>query len=487
MRQFLHDSTFWWAIGLVIGTPTVILILGEMISRMRKREHPLVSTLSSVRTFLLPCVAAYFTAVHVAQVDRDSVPMRVLLTLLYISLLNSVLALVNGVVFSNNEKQSWQARMPKLLRDLVRVALVAIGSGLALSTVWHINLGNVFAALGVGSIVLGLALQEPLGNLFSGLMLTFERPLEVGDWITIGDKGGEVVEINWRAVHILTSSKELHILPNSTLAKNSFANYSRPTRVYSDSIEIAFPSFEPPNRIKELVNSVVQDTPGVLQDPPAVVRTNRYDNASTSIIYRIGFHVEDYTKLSSVRDEMLTRLWYAATRAGLSVATPSSVASQSGKKQIEGLTDLPEQLLRSLRQFGLTDLEDFTDRLSHLTIRRYARGETVMKEGVPFDGLFLILEGDVSLTVRDPHGNSQPVVQLSRGEFFGERSLLSSQSSDVTVTALRDLEAIVLDTAQLHVLLEKTPRLAREIGQVMETRRQIIQRLRSSQHSRLAG
>ncbi|MFO0876671.1 MAG: mechanosensitive ion channel family protein [Gemmataceae bacterium] len=489
MMPFIHDGYFWWALALVVGTPMLILILGEMITRLRACEHPLVGTLTSIRSFLLPVLAAYLTAIHVAEVDRDAMPMRVLLTLLYISVLNTVLALVNGVVFGASVKNSWQARMPKLVRDLARVGLVALGSGLALSSVWHIDFGSVFAALGVGSIVLGLALQEPLGNLFSGLMLTFERPFEVGDWIMVGDKVGTVTEVNWRAVHILTGANELQIIPNSSLAKNNFGNFSRPTRIYAESIEIAYSMDEPPNRIKAIVGEVVRQTPGVLDSPGPSVRTARYDNGESSIIYSIGFHVADYSQVGRVRDEILTRLWYASARAGLAAPSPTQTSIQLTREDVEseGKEALPEKILRPFRQFGLTNVEEIASHLCQKAIRRYAHGELVMREGQPFEGLFLILDGEASLTVRDTAGTQLTVAQLTRGDFFGEKSLLSCQTSDVTVTAFTDLEVVVLDTAQLHSLLETTPRLAREIGQVMETRRQAIQRLRGHGGLRLAA
>ena len=78
--------------------------------------------------------------------------------------------------------------------------------------------------------------------------------------------------------------------------------------------------------------------------------------------------------------------------------------------------------------------------------------------------------------MRDRLGNPQPIVQLSSGEFFGEKaSLLSEQVSDVSVVALDDLEVLILDNETLQHLLLRTPRFAHELGEVMELRRKLVQ------------
>lgn len=480
LRLFFADPSFWWGLGLVLGTPLVLLILGEMINRLRRRQHPLAVSLGGMRLLLVPCTAAYLLVVHVAEIDRDAVPVRILLTLLAVCVLNTTLSLFNVLVFAQAARSTWQARTPKLVRELARFLLVLIGTGLALSSVWSIDLGSVVAALGVGSVVLGLALQEPLGNLFSGLMLTFERPFEVGDWIQVGDKAGEVVEVNWRAVHILTGTQELQIIPNSSLAKNSFGNYSRPTRLFAENVELTFSADEPPNRIKGMLARVVAGTPGVLAEPAPRVRTAKQD--ASAVVYKITFHVSDYKEVGGVRDEVLTRAWYAARRAGVTDHAPIQATVQLTKQEADASANcvLAEEVLRPFRQFGLAEVEEVAKQLRQRSVKRYACGERVMVEGEPFAGLYLILDGEAALTVRDVRGQEQTVVRLARGTFFGEKSLLSCQTSDVTVTALTDLEVLVLDSDQLHAILERTPRLAREIGQVMESRRQASQRARGT-------
>ncbi|MFM7538472.1 MAG: mechanosensitive ion channel protein, partial [Planctomycetota bacterium] len=84
--------------------------------------------------------------------------------------------------------------------------------------------------------------------------------------------------------------------------------------------EIGFSYDDPPNRVKEVMLDMLSDTPGVLSDPPPAVRTINY--ADFSIIYHMGFSVARQEELAATRDRIMTRLWYVARRAGLTIPFP---------------------------------------------------------------------------------------------------------------------------------------------------------------------
>ena len=171
------------------------------------------------------------------ELDPAGLMMKIVSTVAWIFVIHTGLSLIKDVVFASAAADSWQARVPKLLLDLARTILVLIGGAIVLSTVWEASLTNLAAALGLGSIVIGLALQEPMGNVFAGMALLFERPLAVGDWITVEGTTGKVIEINWRSVHIKTSTRDVRIVPNSSLYKGSFSNLSRPDTRHTEVVE----------------------------------------------------------------------------------------------------------------------------------------------------------------------------------------------------------------------------------------------------------
>ena len=287
--EILAPETIRWAIALVLGFPLLMVILGEVALRLDRAKRPLGSTLRLVRNLVLPTLAVLLLCWKIIGLPQTSTAIRVLETLFWITLIHACLSFVNDVLFDHPAPGSWQARMPKLLLDLGRLILVIIGASLVLSMVWGLDLSKLAAALGIGSIVIGLALQEPLGNVFAGLMLLIERPVALGDWIEVGDTTGRVVEVNWRSVHVETMTREIHVIPNSELNKGTFSNLSRPTPLRTVNIDLGFSYDDPPNRVKEVLLPLLRDTPGVLDAPAPLIRTMSYDDFA--ITYRIIFSV----------------------------------------------------------------------------------------------------------------------------------------------------------------------------------------------------
>src|SRR5262245_5128933 len=222
------QETLRWALALVVGFPLAMLLMGEATLRLRRQGRPIVATLRTVRNLVLPTLAILLLLRHVVGLSPRGTEVRVATTVLWIFLIHAALSFVNDVVFASAAEGSWQSRLPRLFRDLARLILVLLGACVVLSTVWGADLPRPVTSLGVGSIVLGLALQEPLGNVFAGMMLLFEKPVSVGDWIQIDGIIGKVLQITWRSVQIETGMRELRIVPNSSLSKGSFSNLSRP-------------------------------------------------------------------------------------------------------------------------------------------------------------------------------------------------------------------------------------------------------------------
>jgi small-conductance mechanosensitive channel len=463
-----------WAVGLTIGFPAAMVLLGELILRLRRQGTPVARTLAIVRHMVLPLLAVQLFLTKVMSFRSADTLVQIVQTLLWIFLIHASLSLINDVVFASAREGSWQARMPQLLLDLARLILILVGGAIVLSRVWNLNLGALVTALGVGSLVLGLALQEPLGNVVSGILLLIERPFSVGDYISIDGGGmvGKVVDINWRTVHVEMETGERRIVPNGILAKGSITTFSRPSAQHTETIRLNFAYADPPGRIKQVLIEILGHIDGVLKEPPPSVRTQEY--LGTSIAYTVNFTMNGYANLSMVRDEFLTRLWYAAERYGLT--TPNASAGIAREKSAFDVWKTPEpaKLLGQFPLFGIDKASDLGEHGAHMAVRVFAQGERVIEAGETRAELYVIVAGRAAIFVQDVRGQTHEIARLSRGEFFGEMSLLSGRASDATVVALEDLVAVELDPDVLQSVIERTPRLAREIGNVMDVRRKAI-------------
>jgi small-conductance mechanosensitive channel len=464
------DTSLRWALGLGVGFPLLLLLLNEATVRGRRNGSVLTPTLLALRNWLLPTLGLALLCRQVLDVSAGSTLDRVLWTVVYSVALYVLLAFLNDIVFGAAAQGTWRAGVPSLLRDLLRSLLVGAGLALVYSFVWEKELAGALTALGVGSLVIGLALQEPLGNVFSGLMLLAERPVAIGDWVNVEGQVGRVIEMNWRAVNFQTFTNDMIVAPNSSLYKASFMNLSRPTAVRTECVELRFSFDEPPNRVKEVLLQMLRDTPGVLPEPTPQVQVSSY-NEST-ITYQVYFSFPSMADLYTVRDAVLTRVWYATRRAD--IALPLPVAVEIGEEAAVRKEELQPNIAQELAPFPLFHSQ------SPATLLEFAEGETLLQYNDEQDGLGLLVSGRAVMLGKDANGRETVVAQLQPGDFYGENSILAGQVSIAAIRAETDVRVVLFDLETARRLMEGSTRLAREIGATIESRRKAVDSLRRS-------
>jgi small-conductance mechanosensitive channel len=457
------------AIALAIGFPIALLVLNEWISFLERRSNPLAKTLRTCRNLVLPSLALLLFLTWILNLPGDSSLVRWVETAFWITLLLALLGIINDIVFGMGNRKALGERFPKLFRDLAQALLVAIGAMVIYSKVWGMEIQGALTALGLGSIVIGLALQEPLGNIVSGLMLLLERPLNVGDWVNVDGVTGKVTEINWRSVHIQTPTSETRVVPNVSLYKGAFSNLSRPTPERTEVVDMGFSYDDPPNRVKELLLELLRNTPGVKTDPEPLVRTFNY--ADFSIIYRMIFTVEAQETLGETRDRIMTRLWYLARREGLTIPFPIQMEYRPGEDPSKPQKSTTQWLNEQPRFKIALQPND----LANLDLREFTLGELLHTPKKPFEGCALILRGNIALLASTNEGQDLPVSTLSSGECFGENLTAGSSSDAITLRAQSDVTLLWMPSVQMDQLLNRSSSLSSEVGDAIELRRLAVQ------------
>ncbi|WP_107670538.1 mechanosensitive ion channel family protein [Cyanothece sp. BG0011] len=470
----VEQNWFRWAIILILGFPLIMILLNEIIVRLRQEEKPLVATIVIFRNLVFPLVALLLFLTRVLEIPEETTTIRLVKTLVWIGMIHAILSAFKVVIFDEAVAGSWQERVPDLLLDLIRFFLVACITAVILSTVWKIDLGALLTAFGVGSLVIGLALQDTLKNLFSGILLLFERPFALGDWLQVGDTIGKVIKVNWRSVYLQTRDRDSVVIPNSILAQGNFTNYNRPTPLHVERFSFGFSYDDPPNKVIQVLTETALSTPGILKEPSPWVRVENY--ADFSITYQIGLFVDNYETMLKIRNDFVIRIWYAAKRYHLTIPYPIQTEYHMDLAQMPkpNPTQQVTDMMRSLPNFGHLAAERFIEEKDASNIRYYAQGEWVFQEGERILGLYLILNGHALILVRDNNGQNQEIARLGQGEFFGEKILLTGECSDVSVMALDDLEVGVLSPEVVATLLEQIPRLSQEFSELLETRRKEV-------------
>src|ERR1700712_1282345 len=222
MGEIWNEPWFGLALGIAIGLPVLLVILTEVLAWLVRRDHPAAKPVRLLRNLVLP-VGALFALLSLASntTGVELTWVRVVATLFGFLVILLVLSSVNVVLFGNPQEGSWRERLPSIFIDLARLGLILVGLAVLFSWVWGADIGGLITALGVTSIVIGLALQNAVGSIISGLLLLFEQPFKIGDWLSTSEGKGRVVQVNWRAVHIETPEGTL-VMPTAALADGSF-------------------------------------------------------------------------------------------------------------------------------------------------------------------------------------------------------------------------------------------------------------------------
>ena len=358
---------------------------------------------------------------------------------------------------------------PSIVQDALIIAFFAITATLVLQE-------RVLATTAVGAVIVGLALQDTLGNLFSGLAIQVERPFRVGQWVTIGGKDGLVSEITWRATKIRTKAGNFVIVPNSVLARDTITNYSEPTLDTRIELEIGASYDAPPNEVRAVIRAALRDEPLILQDhePDILV----VDFGPSAIVYRIRVWTTDFAADERVRDRVRTRVYYAFRRHHILIPYPVQVQIQQEAAPFPS-ADRPAfaALLGAVDIFAALSDAQRLELLEGAHTSLYGAGEIVVRQGDAGSSIFLVARGDAAVTL---DGVTGELARLHEGEFFGEMSLLTGEPRTATVTAITDCELVEIGADAFRRVMLGDPTLVERVSTAVAARRSDLEHHRAA-------
>ena len=308
-----------WMIAIAVIVPAVILFTGWVIKRREAAGRPTTAP-KVMRYLVLPTLVTHIFIRFVMGVGGDQIITKMTETILSLSFLVFLFNAINYLFFSEHNILTKEETIPKLGRDVLNFGLTMVFGSAVLSSVWGLNLGSLLAALGVGSLVIGLALQEPLGNLFTGISLLMAQPFRKGDWIEVGDEKGKVKDFNWRSVKIVNRNNELVVIPNNMIGKQTIKNLSRPSRVHAVLISIGFSYDDAPAKVKEAMLELALATDGVLNTPMPQPLTLSYDDFY--ITYGLKFYIRDFADEIALKDLLMSRFFDMAADKQFTIPFP---------------------------------------------------------------------------------------------------------------------------------------------------------------------
>ena len=349
----------------------------------------------------------------------------------------------------------------KILSDII-AACIYICSGVAmLGFVFALPLQGIVATSGIIAIVLGLALQNTLGDVFSGLSLSVERPFRIGDQIFIeGGVEGEVIQINWRSTHLRNDENDIVIIPHSSTAKLRIQNHSALSARYSGSLTVVVDNRNEPEFAIEILKQAAMTCPSILGQPAPTVAATEF--SGDRITYNIHFSTSSIASSREARSQIITQL-YKRARPGRHLPESSPIFFFG-----------EDELFDRLSVLEPLSAEEKTHLSSKITRRQFKAGEELLAQGVKEESVQLVFYGVIQATRRVQDGRVLNVGKIGPGDSFGEISLLTGMPTSGTLTALTSGLLLGLCSEDHKPILESRPELVELLSHSVATQQHLL-------------
>lgn len=252
---------------------------------------------------------------------------------------SSILANNIAYFFSIKDQKSGEIRSKKLGSSvlIIRLGILTVGFLIA-ATAAKIPLDKITIVLGALSVGIGFGLQTIINNLVSGLILAFERPIQIGDDIEVGTMSGKVKEVGIRASKILAYDGSEIIVPNGDLLSQSLINWtlSDQRRRVELLIGVAYQSNMA--LVKKLMEDVLNNARILKYPAPKILMQNF---GESSVDFRLLFWVESMDIYLDVRNEVMQALFETFHVHGIEIPFP---------KRDVYLKQLPEEIAKPTKQ-----------------------------------------------------------------------------------------------------------------------------------------
>lgn len=376
-------------------------------------------------------------------------------------------------------------REGRLLQDLI-VAVVYVGSGLSIGAyVLGIPVGTLIATSGAFAIILGLALQSTLNDVFSGIALKLGRPYAIGDWLVLDSADqGKVIETNWRSTILLNATNDLVVIPNSALAKAHFLNLSRPSPGHGRKIKIKVALDHSPAVIQKVLKTALSSSNSIARNPEPMSCITSLDAFAVEV--ELTFFVANLAAGDAAQSEVYDLIYRHLRASGLSLASSADETTpRQERNEVEARH--PGSAWRLLNAINLFEAltEDEKETLAASMKRStFRQNTTIVQKGTIMSSLYIVRSGVVEVVSEEKTGGPYNI-KLSPGDFIGEEGVLMGSPERSTLRASSFVVVYEIPKDRLAEVLRDRPAIADELGEVLAKRK--LEPKRSFHSTSVAG
>lgn len=397
--------------------------------------------------------------------------------ILWMALIITIVRFINKLLFSTAFRKSGSHELSTLIRNVVSIIIYIAAFFVILQSEYpgaNEKLAPIFTGSAIIGVVIGLALQDTLGNLFAGIALQADQPFQMGDVISIPGKGTGVVEgVSWRGVKIRTFQNKLIVISNSIIGKEAIEVSPR------DNLNARVVSFntlysDSPAKTIHVVRDVVRQVENVSPKMRPVVRIhNLGDNG---IEWEVKYWIEDYTKYNDTDALIRQRVWYVFQREKIEFAYPTRTIHVETKTQDHVFDETAHDVYERLSNVPIFEPlnDEETKKLAESAlVRVFAPNEAIVRKGQEGGSMFIVHRGSVRIQLLE-NGFPKTLVALGEGDIFGEMGLFTGAPRTADVVATQETEVLEINNIAVKPLLEQNPSLVEALSKTIAERRAVL-------------
>jgi small-conductance mechanosensitive channel/CRP-like cAMP-binding protein len=341
-------------------------------------------------------------------------------------------------------------RETKMISDLL-AGLIYVATTLAVvNFVFGVPIAGLVATSGVLAILLGLALQSTLSDVFSGLAVGLERSYKPGDVIWVeGGIEGQVIQINWRSTQIATSNDSIAVVPNSVIAKSRLENRTAPTPTRSVTVTIRAEASRDPRFVLATMRAAALSSRHPLPVPAFSVAC--VDLSGDGNSFDLRFVVMSSDDVRPARTDMLAQLHRHFHHAGIGFGALGVPLPPARPPTLD-------DMLAASDAFGALAPPHRGTLAEHFALTSFAPEQTLLRESERPDAVYLLTGGTVEISQGHSEGR-RVLLHSSPGDTVGMLGLITGMPSLVTARTLTAVTAYRLAGTSLSALLREHPEL----------------------------
>jgi small-conductance mechanosensitive channel len=408
----------------------------------------------------------------VTSVSLVTIILHLVKVILGMAIVIATVRLISVLLFETVLRRSRQSEIASLLKTVLSIIIYIVSFFIIFQSEYpKVELGALFTGSTILGIVVGLALQDTLGNLFAGIAIQADQPFQVGDVVTISNRGSGVIEgVSWRGVKIRTFQNKLLVMSNSVMGKETIEvaprNNLNARLVFFNTVYTASPS-----KTAQLVREAVRQIENVSTKMRPVVRIK--DLGESGIDWEVKYWCENYARYNETDAQIRQRIWYVFNRESIDFAFPTRtihIEEKPEEKPAVEVTDSRVEQLCTVPIFAPLSDEELKVLANDSVSRIFAPGETIVRQGNEGRSMFVIVRGSVKVQIPDGI-DMRTVNNLSSGDFFGEMSLLTGEPRSANVVVDEETEVLQIRKSAIKPIFEGNPKLLDSIGSIIADRR----------------